>query len=62
MRQEWEHGIKPQFKIDGSSREYIVCIPAEAFSGMGATALNDFSRKPVIKNGRIHFTRYSYSL
>lgn len=55
MKDEWEYAIKPQFKLDNSTRnEYIVAVPAEAFGGSG---LNDDSKKPIIKGGRIHFSR-----
>lgn len=55
MKDEWEYAIKPQYKPNDTMRsEYIVSIPAEACSGSN---LNDESRKPVIKNGRIHFAR-----
>lgn len=55
MKDEWEYGIKPQFKIDNSTmKEYNVAVPAEAFEG---SDLNDASRKPIIKNGRILFVR-----
>ncbi|KAF2649412.1 actin-like ATPase domain-containing protein [Lophiostoma macrostomum CBS 122681] len=53
MREEWEHAIKPQFKGKNSTREYIVRIPAEAFV---KSSLDDVSRQPFIKNGRIHFS------
>ncbi|KAL3465551.1 hypothetical protein BJX64DRAFT_297227 [Aspergillus heterothallicus] len=53
MRGEWEYAIKPQYKPKANdSKMYIVSIPAEAFRG---PSINDESRKPVIKNGRIHF-------
>lgn len=52
MKGEWEHAIKPQFKPGNTSKEYIVGIPAEAF---GKSSLDDFSKQPLIKNGRIHF-------
>ena len=55
MKNEWEYAIKPQFKLnDAQKKEYVVAIPAEAFDG---TNLTDETRKPIIKNGRIHFTR-----
>jgi hypothetical protein len=57
MREEWEHAIKPQFKGDNSTREYIVRIPAEAF---GRSSLDDLSKQPFIKNGRIHFSRSAW--
>ena len=54
MKSEWEYAIKPQFRLDNANKEYIVAIPAEALEG---SDLNDESRKPYIKSGRIHFTR-----
>ncbi|MDI1486536.1 MAG: hypothetical protein OHK93_005767 [Ramalina farinacea] len=54
MKNEWEYGIKPQFKLDDTIRPYTVAIPAEAFEG---SSLNDESTKPYIKSGRIHFAR-----
>jgi len=54
MKGEWEHAIKPQFKQGNDGKEYIVGIPAEAF---GKTSLDDDSREPIIKKGRIHFKR-----
>lgn len=58
MREEWENGIKPQFKSPKQRKEYPVRIPAEAFSGKDS--LNDTSREPHIKSGRIHFLGYSF--
>ncbi|KAL3474643.1 hypothetical protein BJX99DRAFT_231373 [Aspergillus californicus] len=52
MKGEWEYYIKPQYTPSDESKEWIVAIPAEAFKG---PALNDQSRKPFIKNGRIHY-------
>lgn len=54
MKNEWEYAIKPQFKIENTTQEYTVAIPAEAFEG---SELNDQSVKPYIKGGRIHFAR-----
>lgn len=51
MKTEWEYAIKPQFD---SRKEYIVSIPAEAFKGV---SMNDSSREPIIKEGRIYFKR-----
>ena len=34
--------------------EYIVAVPAEAFKG---ASMNDDSRKPIIKGGRVYFKR-----
>lgn len=56
IKGEWEHAIKPQFKPQSSKKEYIVSIPAEAF---GKNSLDDMSREPFIKKGRIHFSRYA---
>ncbi|KAI0139600.1 actin-like ATPase domain-containing protein [Hypoxylon sp. NC0597] len=54
MKNEWEYAIKPQFRADDTGRkEYIVAIPAEAFKG---ASMNDDSRKPIIKEGRIYFS------
>ncbi|KAI1407357.1 actin-like ATPase domain-containing protein [Hypoxylon sp. FL1857] len=54
MKNEWEYAIKPQYKADDTSKkEYIVAIPAEAFKG---ASMNDDSRKPIIKEGRIYFS------
>ena len=55
MKDEWEHGIKPQYKPGNVKKEYIVGIPAEAFTN---SSLDDSSKQPIIKNGRIHFSRY----
>ncbi|KAF7551172.1 hypothetical protein G7Z17_g5193 [Cylindrodendrum hubeiense] len=52
MRGEWEQSIKPQFKPTNTKKEYIVSIPAMAFSKQ---SLDDTSREPFIKKGRIHF-------
>ena len=54
MKGEWEHAIKPQFRLGNNGKEYIVGIPAEAF---GTANLDDDSREPFIKKGRIHFKR-----
>ncbi|KAL4931804.1 Hsp70 family protein [Aspergillus undulatus] len=53
LRGEWEHAIKPQFNPQNSKKEYTVSIPAEAF---GKNSLDDLSREPFIKKGRIHFS------
>lgn len=55
MKNEWEDSIKAGYKPRDDGREFIVPIPAEAFKGGN---LNDNSKSPVIKNGRIHFSRY----
>ena len=54
MKSEWEYAIKPQVSLENANKEYIVAIPAEALEG---SDLNDRSRKPYIKSGRIHFAR-----
>lgn len=55
MKNGWEYGIKPQFKLNNmTTDEYNVAIPAEAFEG---SDINDSSKKPIIKNGRILFSR-----
>jgi hypothetical protein len=53
MKGEWEHAIKPQFKSPSTKKEYIVGIPAEAFTN--SIELDDTNREPVIMSGRIHF-------
>ncbi|OTB06206.1 hypothetical protein M426DRAFT_55720 [Hypoxylon sp. CI-4A] len=53
MKEDWECGIKPQFKVSNSKKEYIVAIPAEAFPDKSSQT--DLSREPRIKKGRIHF-------
>ncbi|KAI1451648.1 actin-like ATPase domain-containing protein [Annulohypoxylon moriforme] len=53
MKGEWELAIKPQFKVSNSKKEYIVSIPAEAFSNVYSQT--DMSHQPFIKRGRIHF-------
>ncbi|EFX01732.1 hsp70 family chaperone [Grosmannia clavigera kw1407] len=50
---EWETAIKPQYKPKARKSEYIVRIPAEAFRH---SSLDDLSKEPIIKNGRVHFT------
>lgn len=60
MKNEWEYAIKPQYTITNSKKkEYIVAIPAEAFV---ESDMNDESKKPIIKEGRIYFTRYAVNL
>jgi hypothetical protein len=55
MKNEWEYGIKPQFKPAKARKEYVVSLPAEAFKGQSSLTLDDTKREPHIKNGRIHF-------
>ena len=59
MKEEWEYGIKHQYKPGNRKKEYIVQPPAEAFAN---SSLDDETRKPIIKNGRIHFTRCGHTL
>ena len=54
MKNEWGYAIKPQFRLDSVTKEHIIALPAEAFEG---SDLNDESRKPYVKSGRIHFPR-----
>ena len=54
MKTGWEYAIKPQFRLDNANEGYVVTIPAEALEG---SDLNDESRKPYIKSGRMHFAR-----
>lgn len=60
MKHEWEGAVKSQFSPQDQTMEYIVAVPAEAFTSKEGVGLTDFSRKPHIKNGRIHFSRYGY--
>ncbi|TGJ86878.1 hypothetical protein E0Z10_g1906 [Xylaria hypoxylon] len=55
MKNEWEYGIKPQFRPGKVGKTHIVSLPAELFRET-ASSLNDTKRKPYIKDGRIHFT------
>ncbi|KAH8903396.1 actin-like ATPase domain-containing protein [Coniochaeta sp. PMI_546] len=55
MKHEWESAVKPQFDPEDPTMEYIVAVPAEGFVGKNLLGLNDLSRTPPIKNGRIHF-------
>ena len=59
MHTEWEHAIKTSFVPGDTKKEYIVAIPSEAVNDSNR---NDDSRKPIIRDGRIHFTRYSPTL
>ncbi|KAL4959262.1 Hsp70 family protein [Aspergillus stella-maris] len=52
MRGEWEQYIKPQFTPGSTNGNWIVGIPAEAFD---RSSLDDLSKQPYIKQGRIHF-------
>ncbi|KAJ5696743.1 hypothetical protein N7536_007155 [Penicillium majusculum] len=53
LKDQWESGYKLTYKPNTDGREVIISVPAEAFQG---AELTDESRKPVIKNGRIHFS------
>ncbi|KAK3936893.1 hypothetical protein QBC46DRAFT_357106 [Diplogelasinospora grovesii] len=55
IMREWESAIKPQFKPTNTGREYIISLPAEAFMSGRSSSLDDTSREPHIKKGRIHF-------
>ncbi|KAI1272591.1 hypothetical protein F5Y07DRAFT_403302 [Xylaria sp. FL0933] len=55
MKDQWEYGVKPQFRPGRKGKEHIISLPAEMCTN-GARDLNDTRRKPHIKNGRIHFT------
>ncbi|KAI0865570.1 hypothetical protein F4860DRAFT_256850 [Xylaria cubensis] len=55
MKNEWEYGVKPQFKPGKAGKKYIVSLPAELF-GNGNASLNDTRREPHIKDGRIYFS------
>ncbi|KAJ5400814.1 hypothetical protein N7465_011303 [Penicillium sp. CMV-2018d] len=53
LKDQWEYGYKPTYKPNTDGREFVISVPAEAFQGAD---LNDQSRRPYIKNGRIHFS------
>ncbi|RMJ17054.1 hypothetical protein CDV36_003242 [Fusarium kuroshium] len=55
MKDVWEYSIKPQFNTGNPEKEYIVRLPSEMFSNRPKQRLDDTSRKPIIKRGRIHF-------
>ncbi|KUI58335.1 hypothetical protein VP1G_05585 [Cytospora mali] len=61
MKGEWEYGIKSRFKPGDANKEYILKLPPEAFKSQGRgessrlSSLDDTSREPIIKAGRIHF-------
>ncbi|KAJ5393608.1 uncharacterized protein N7487_011249 [Penicillium crustosum] len=52
LKGEWEQSIKRGYKPQNAEKEYAIRIPAEAFEN---TSLDDTSREPHIKKGRIHF-------
>ncbi|KAI0969940.1 hypothetical protein F4678DRAFT_480682 [Xylaria arbuscula] len=53
MKNEWEYGIKPQYKPGKAKNEYTVALPAELFS-QGGLALNDCTKEPHIRGGRMY--------
>ncbi|KAI1746422.1 hypothetical protein F4680DRAFT_401390 [Xylaria scruposa] len=55
MKNEWEYGVKPQFKPGKAGKKYIVSLPADLFRN-GNASLNDTRREPHIKDGRIYFS------
>lgn len=60
MSKGWERSYKRQFKpTNDPDKEYIVSIPAEAFE---KTGVDDTSKLPHIKKGRIHFKGYGTPL
>jgi hypothetical protein len=59
MKNEWEYTYKPLYTGRDFDREFPVGIPAEALRG---TDRNDLKRKPHIKDGRIHFSKYVESI
>ncbi|RSM15432.1 hypothetical protein CDV31_005025 [Fusarium ambrosium] len=54
LKEDWELSIKPQYKPGNLKKEYVVSVPAEAFQ-RDKDKLNDTSKEPFIKKGRIHF-------
>ncbi|KUI73911.1 hypothetical protein VM1G_09601 [Cytospora mali] len=63
MKGEWEYGIKSTIDPGNVNKEYIVKLPPEAFRSQGGgessrlSSLDDTSREPIIKAGRIHFKK-----
>ncbi len=55
IKAEWEYAYKPSYTGRDVNREFPVGIPAEALKG---SDMNDLKRKPHIKDGRIHFSKY----
>ncbi|KAI1204680.1 actin-like ATPase domain-containing protein, partial [Annulohypoxylon truncatum] len=53
IKSEWEHVYKPSYTGRDHGREFPIGIPAEALGGSNE---NDLTRKPHIKDGRIHFS------
>ncbi|KAI1733567.1 actin-like ATPase domain-containing protein [Xylaria scruposa] len=53
MKNEWENVYKPSYTGIDTNREFPIGIPNEALRG---SSTNDLSRKPYIKDGRIHFS------
>ena len=53
MKNEWEYIIKSQFRLNNrTTNEYHVVVSIEAFEDSN---MNDFNRKPIMKNRRIIF-------
>ncbi|KAK5629007.1 hypothetical protein RRF57_004722 [Xylaria bambusicola] len=59
MKGEWEYVYKPSYTGRDVDREFPIGIPDEALKG---SDMNDTKRKPHIKNGRIHFSKYTSSV
>ncbi|KAM6527538.1 hypothetical protein FSOLCH5_003604 [Fusarium solani] len=55
MKDVWEYNIKPQFNTGNPEQEYIARLPSEMFSNRPKQRLDDTTKEPVIKRGRIHF-------
>lgn len=55
LKDEWELNIKQRFQMGNPKKEYILDLPAEVFKD---EAMDDISREPYIKRGRIHFREY----
>lgn len=55
LNKEWEYSIKPRYSESDPREEYLVTLPIRSLAD---SELNDTSRKPHIKNGRIHFSGY----
>lgn len=50
IRDDWEFGIKPQFRKNCASKAFTVRVPSEV----------SFKSAVGVKNGRMHFSGYYY--
>ncbi|KAI0970582.1 hypothetical protein F4678DRAFT_479977 [Xylaria arbuscula] len=54
LKNEWEYGLKKQFKPGKSGKRHVVTLPISLIKG-GTSGLNDTTREPHIKDGVIYF-------